>query len=223
MPVWNGQKTIAGAINSILGQTYDNWELIIVNDGSTDNTHEEVHKFTDPRIQYFIQEHAGLVFARNKGNQESRGKYCIVQDADDYSLPDRLEKVVNVFQQTDADIVIHDGYINAWDEEYSCPKRVYLHGRGDVLKNEVPGWPAYKRECWIKKPFRYETQYGYDWMMHLDWFLSGFKYEFLEEGLYEYIRYIGSASDRFERSGLRAKAFEEIKRIVKEEYGKTIL
>ena len=103
--------------------------------------------------------------------------------------------------------------------QYGCLRRSYLRGRGDVLKNQIPGWPAYRRECWIKKPFRLETQYSYDWMMHLDWFLSGFKYEFIKEGLYEYVRYAGSASDRFEKAGLRAKSFEKIKEIVKKEYG----
>lgn len=74
---------------------------------------------------------------------------------------------------------------------------------------------------WAKRPFREETKYSYDWMMHLDWTLGGFKYATLDEGLYEYIRYQGSASDRFEREGNRAEAFNIIREIVKKEYGKT--
>lgn len=222
MPCLNASKTIAGAINSILCQTYDNWELIIVNDGSTDETEEVCRRFDDGRIQYFRKEHGGVASARNFGNSKARGIYCAVQDADDYSMPNRLEQVISAFQKTDADIIIHAGYVNGWNTQYNCPERHYLKPGEDVFKNEILGWPAYKRSIWEAKPFREETRYCYDWMMHLDWYLSGYKYYFMKEALYDYIRYAGSASDRFEKSGLRAESIKKIKEIVKQEYGRNL-
>src|ERR1041384_4972436 len=113
MPAFNAGRTIAGSINSILSQTYKNWELIIVDDGSTDNTYQEICKFKDKRIFYYRQEHLGLVSARNRGNQEANGTYCIVQDADDYSLPNRLERVMAQFEgDFDWDVIVHGGYTN---------------------------------------------------------------------------------------------------------------
>lgn len=226
MPVYNGEKTIAGAVNSIKSQTYENWELIIVDDGSTDKTHEEVQRFLGRQnIKFFKRPNGGIPATRNFGNQMAKGTYCIVQDADDYSMPDRLEKVIEVFKATNADVVVHGTYINGWDDQYQCLRRIYsppLSGKQNCLKNRINGCPAYKRGVWEKRPFREETKYSYDFMMHLDWTLSGFKYETLNEGLYEYVRYAGSASDRFEKSGLRAEAFKKIKQIVKEEYDEKV-
>jgi glycosyltransferase involved in cell wall biosynthesis len=222
MPAYNAERTIAGAINSILTQTYINWELIIIDDGSLDNTKEQIARFKDKRIKVYRRLHQGLVSARNYGNQKAKCKYCIVQDADDFSLPDRLEKVMQVFSQKDADVVLHSAYVSCWNAQYQCPERRYRKAGGNVLKNEFQGWPAYKRECWVKKPFRLATQFSYDWMMHLDWYLSGFKYEFVDEALYEYVRYQGSVSDQFERSGKRAESFKKIKEIVLKEYGQIV-
>lgn len=222
MPAHNAEKTIAGAINSILTQTYENWELIIVNDGSEDKTEEVIQQFRDKRIKVLNRGHRGLVFSRNLGNKKARGSYCIVQDADDYSLPDRIEKCLRKIGGND--VIVHGAYVNALNTQYGCPERRYVSpkiGITNCLKNKINGWPMYRREVWVKKPFRMETQFSYDWMMHLDWTLSGFKYTMIDEGLYDYIRYQGSASDRFERSGQRAKAFEIIKEIVKREYGET--
>ena len=223
MPCRNSQRTIAGAINSILSQTYDNWELVIVDDGSTDNTRGEIEKFKDKRIKSFYLDHEGIAKTRNYGNQVAQGTYCIVQDSDDYSLPDRLEKVVRLLQRTKADIVTHSAYVNVWNDQYKCLERKYLKAtpvdkKKMKISQYLPGWPAYKKEVWEKRPFREETKYVYDYSMHLDWIFSGFKYEVLDEGLYEYIRYFGSASDRFEREGKRAKSMKALQEIMKKEY-----
>ena len=161
MPVLNGQRTIAGAINSILSQTYENWELIIVDDGSTDNTYQEVAKFKQSNIHFFRRSNLGISATRNFGNQMAKGTYCIVQDADDYSMPDRLEKVVKKFRSSMADVVIQGSYVNAWNEQYGCMERIYsppLLGEKNCLENRINGYPAYKRGVWLKKPFFIEAK-----------------------------------------------------------------
>lgn len=224
MPALNAEKTIAGAINSILTQTYENWELIIVDDGSTDKTKEVVERFQDERIRYFQRPHAGIPASRNFGSSKARGDYIVIQDSDDYSLPRRLEIIKRYIDAHNPDVIIAGMYINAWNNQYQCLERRYVPpkiGVENCLSNRINGVATYKKELWLKRPMREETKYSYDWMMHLDWTLSGAKYAALDEGLYEYVRYAGSASDRFEKDGKRAEAFERIHEIVEKEYGKS--
>ncbi len=92
MPVYNGEKYLKEAIESILNQTFRDFEFIIINDGSTDKTLEIIQSFADPRIRLINQENKGIICSLNKGIAESRGKYIARMDADDISLPERFEK-----------------------------------------------------------------------------------------------------------------------------------
>ena len=99
MPVYNGEKYLQEAIESILNQTFKDFEFIIINDGSTDKTLEIIKSFTDPRIKLITQENRGIIYSLNKGITESRGKYIARMDADDISLPERLEKEYRFLEQ----------------------------------------------------------------------------------------------------------------------------
>ena len=92
VPTYNRAHMISTAIESVLAQTYKNWELIIVNDGSGDNTEEVVKNYTshDSRIKYFYQEKKGRSAARNHGIEKSSGQYISFLDDDDYYLKDFL-------------------------------------------------------------------------------------------------------------------------------------
>ncbi|MDR2913853.1 MAG: glycosyltransferase family 2 protein, partial [Tannerella sp.] len=92
MPVHNCGAYIKEAIDSMLHQTMSDFEFIIVNDGSTDDSGIIVHSYADPRIRVIdFAENKGCYPARNCGMQLARGKYICVMDADDISLPKRLE------------------------------------------------------------------------------------------------------------------------------------
>ena len=99
MPVYNGEKYLREALESILNQTFKDFEFIIINDGSTDKTLETIQSFTDPRIKLITQENRGIIYSLNKGITESRGKYIARMDADDISLPERLEKEYRFLEQ----------------------------------------------------------------------------------------------------------------------------
>lgn len=94
LPVYNGELYLREAIESILGQTYTDFELIIMNDGSTDNSEQVVKAFHDSRIVYRKQTNQGLGATLNNAIRISRGEYLARQDADDYSYPDRFEKQI---------------------------------------------------------------------------------------------------------------------------------
>lgn len=94
LPVYNGVPYLAEAIASILNQTWKDFELIIINDGSTDGTGEIAQSFTDSRVRYFEQNNIGLAATLNRGIGLSRGAYIARQDADDISKPERFAKQV---------------------------------------------------------------------------------------------------------------------------------
>lgn len=108
LPVYNGDAFLADAINSILRQTHENFELIIINDGSTDKTGAIIASFRDPRIRVECQRNAGIVSALNRGLSLARGDFIARMDADDISLPDRFEKQVR-FLIENPDVVLVGG------------------------------------------------------------------------------------------------------------------
>src|ERR1700690_1943654 len=91
MPVWNGETFLREAIDSILSQTFADFELIIVDDGSTDGTAKILASYPDARLRVFRLDHAGIVVALNFGAAQARGTWIARQDADDISWPGRLE------------------------------------------------------------------------------------------------------------------------------------
>ncbi len=106
MPVYNTKEEyLREAIESILNQTYNDFEFIIVNDGSTNNAEEVILSYKYERIKYVKQENSGVAAALNKGLEKADGEYIARMDSDDISLPERFEKQVN-FLDNNCDIAI---------------------------------------------------------------------------------------------------------------------
>jgi glycosyltransferase involved in cell wall biosynthesis len=97
IPCYNHAQFLAQAIESVLAQSYSNFEIIVVDDGSTDNTEEVATRYSS--VRYVYQENAGLSSARNVGLQQSRGEFLVFLDADDRLLPHALETGVSCIQQ----------------------------------------------------------------------------------------------------------------------------
>ncbi len=99
MPVYNASRYIRQTIESVLAQTYTNWELILVNDGSTDDSAAIIASYTDPRIRYFENPaNMGIVPTRNRCAELATGKYIAVLDNDDIIYPEKLEAQVNCLE-----------------------------------------------------------------------------------------------------------------------------
>lgn len=90
--VFNKEKYIADTLKSVLAQTFTDFEIIILNDGSTDNSEAEILKFKDPRIRYFSQKNEGAAAARNAAIKKANSEYIALLDADDYWYPFYLEE-----------------------------------------------------------------------------------------------------------------------------------
>ena len=100
MPSWNTAKFIGETIQSVKNQTYTNWELLIVDDCSTDNTDEIVASFKDDRIRYFHNEkNSGAALTRNKALREAKGEWIAFLDSDDLWAPTKLEHQINFMKK----------------------------------------------------------------------------------------------------------------------------
>lgn len=110
IPTYNRESTLGRAIDSVLNQTYRNFEVIVVDDGSTDNTSRVVEKYKN-RIRYYSKLHGGVSAARNLGLEKSEGTWVSFLDSDDYWLPKKLEKQMEYLQKNpDIMIVQTDEY-----------------------------------------------------------------------------------------------------------------
>jgi glycosyltransferase involved in cell wall biosynthesis len=96
VPVYNGASYLDATLTSLLAQTYQDFELLVIDDGSTDNSVEIIKSFSDPRIRMMQQENEGLCSTLNRGIQEARGEYIARSDQDDISFPHRLDREMTV-------------------------------------------------------------------------------------------------------------------------------
>jgi glycosyltransferase involved in cell wall biosynthesis len=115
VPVYNGQRFIGKAIECVLGQAYTNWELVIVNDGSTDATEEVIsnyiNKYPNAKIKLVNQVNKGLGAARNTAIRNSDGEYIALLDVDDIWYKDKLKRVYEALScERNIDVVCHDEY-----------------------------------------------------------------------------------------------------------------
>jgi len=118
IPTYNRAHLIGRAVQSVLNQTYRDFELIIVDDGSSDDTEKATRHFEDRRIVYIRHEkNKGEAADRNTGINSAKGEYVAFQDSDDESIPERLDKQVNVFQRESPQLGVVYGSMYRIDKE----------------------------------------------------------------------------------------------------------
>lgn len=99
MPVYNNEKFVSQAVQSVLNQTISDLELIIIDDGSTDGTRNVIESFSDERIKYHYQENAGPGAGRNNGMSLSKGEFIAFIDSDDMYKPNKLERQIEFLKE----------------------------------------------------------------------------------------------------------------------------
>ncbi|MDM1545267.1 glycosyltransferase family 2 protein [Ignatzschineria indica] len=146
VPVYNKEPHIARSINSILNQTFTDFELIIVCDPSTDNSNAEVAKFTDPRIRVFHRDKPGPggYAARNLGIKEAKADWVAFLDADDEWYPEHLKSYKKVIIENPEIEMITSGWVDTASEErvssfYLANKESSLFDFKDYLKSNILG------------------------------------------------------------------------------------
>lgn len=135
MPSWNTERFIAQSIESVIRQTYENWELVIVDDCSTDNTEEVVKGFKDPRIKYFRNEkNSGAALTRNRALREAQGEWVAFLDSDDLWAPEKLEKMLGFMTEHNYAFAYHE-YVKI--DEDGKPLNIYVTGPDVVTERKM--------------------------------------------------------------------------------------
>lgn len=119
LPVYNVGKFIGKCLASIISQSYTNMEIILVNDGSTDNSVEIINEYIDKdeRIKLVNSENKGVSVARNIGLEKSQGDFIVFIDSDDYIAPDFMSYMLAIYKQTNADICLSMNNFSTKDKE----------------------------------------------------------------------------------------------------------
>ncbi len=138
IPAYNHGQFLGEAIQSVLDQTFQDWELIVVDDGSTDNTREVVASFKDPRIRYIYQENRGAAGALNTGIRHACGEYIGLLGADDAWFPEKLSLQVAQLDSLPPKVGLVYSDLELFNQERSRVTGLFLQGRqpprGNVFK-----------------------------------------------------------------------------------------
>lgn len=138
MPVYNAQETVIESLNSIINQTYQNLEIIVINDGSSDESERLVRSLTDKRITIYANDtNRGIIKTLNRGLQLARGKYIARMDADDISLPTRIEEEVKLMEQHPEVVVCGTDIELFSDTGRKLPKPFLVSGDSRELKSRL--------------------------------------------------------------------------------------
>ncbi|RZJ52364.1 MAG: glycosyltransferase, partial [Flavobacterium sp.] len=140
MPAYNAESYIKDSVRSVIDQTYSNWELIIIDDGSTDNTAAIVNELVekDSRIFYYYQENGRQGRARNNAISKSKGFYLAFLDADDLWLPEKLSIQIAEIEQKNADLVLSDSYVFQDNEVFDISKKMNIPNAVIYDQNALP-------------------------------------------------------------------------------------
>ena len=206
IPIYNSKRYLEKCLNSIVNQTFKDIEIICINDGSKDNSEKILENFalTDKRIKIINSKHRGISFARNKGIEIAKGKYCYFVDSDDWIELNTLEKLINIAENNNVDVVIHNA-LNVIEDD-SCikeAKRVqkYFDKRNkpngiydvplDINRNITctPWNKLYKMEIINKFNCKFPNGLIHEDVLFLwEYIIHCKNYYYLEDKLYYYFR-----------------------------------
>ncbi|WP_316832729.1 glycosyltransferase family A protein [Pedobacter aquatilis] len=198
MPAYNAEKFIKEAIESVVLQTYKNWELIIVDDGSTDSTAAIIKEFTNinHRIHYYYQENGKQGKARNLGIKNSHGELIAFLDADDIWVANKLEIQLNLLKENESiDLLFTQGFIIENSKCNDC--NLVIKDKWDLnnfedflLHNQIPILSVLmKKEALVKVGFfseQNEIQNAEDYHLWLKLLLTGYKFRSTAHRLFYY-------------------------------------
>lgn len=205
MPTYNRIGLLPRAIDSILNQTYDKFEFIIVDDGSNDGTKDllKTYASSDPRIKILTNEkNMGISYSRNRGTDAAKGKYIAIMDSDDYSEPTRLEKHINYLEQHDDVVALNALYYEMGKEGNGYNNWVPPH-RFDFIfhfKNYFTNIAVFRSDFVRKHNIRYNEKMisseDYDFWAQI--FMKGGKLRMLNEQLIRLRRHQSNSKEYYD-------------------------
>ena len=208
MPVYNAEKYLNETIDTIKNQSFSNWELIIVDDGSIDNSKEICTKLMndDKRIKYIFQENLGVSHTRNVALENAQGKYIVFVDSDDLIHEDYLKILINSIEKNNSDISVcnfierkisNTGKIEDITREFYLKEVMEMSEMKDYIMDFGnsgllnPLWNKIYKNQIIKEnniTFDEKVETGEDFIFNLQYFRKVKKISFIKDSLYYYIR-----------------------------------
>ena len=204
LPVYNGEGYIAEAVASILMQTFTDFELIIINDGSSDNTADILSTFlSDERVSIISRENKGLIYSLNEGINKARGKYIARMDADDYSYPNRLALQVDLMDKDELDICgghyLIIGKTDKFLGSVFLPTdlsafQLYL----SIMPPFAHGSVMFRKRFWIENELKYGSVYkeAEDFSLWQEFYFKGARFGNVNEVIFKYRDHPASFSYR---------------------------
>lgn len=223
VPVYNVEKYLTRCLESLVNQTEKDIEIIIVNDGSPDNSQEIIDQYTKKYsfIKSYIKENGGLSDARNYGLERAKGQYIMFIDSDDYIEKQMVEKMLQCAQKNKSDIVV----CNIMDEyektgtakeyfNYIPKETTNIFENKQILFNRFAAWnKLYNKNLFKSKDMRFEKGKIYeDLRLILKLYIKSEKISYVKDSLYHYIIRPGSimTSSAMEKNLDIILAFEDI-------------
>ena len=164
IPAYNARKFIQKTLDSIIQQTYTNLEIIVVDDGSNDDTAAVVmtNLNTDKRIRFFRQPNLGVAAARNLAIEHSKGEFIAPCDADDLWHPQKIEKQIQCMTVSDDNV----GLVYVWTELIDEYDQVISFGKKYDIQGNVIKPLLFNKFCWRRKYSADQTQlHRYSWQL----------------------------------------------------------
>lgn len=153
VPTYNCERYITETIGSVLAQTFENLELIVVDDGSSDHTRELVSAFGPP-VRLVTQANAGVCVARNRGIREAAGRFVCLMDHDDYWFPDKLGRQIEAMREHPECGVVYASFVLWYSDavgRFTPPANFDSMADPDGIDNEFSGWIYHQflLDCWM--------------------------------------------------------------------------
>ncbi len=215
IPAYNTAAYIAKSIESVLQQTLQNIEIIVIDDGSTDNTVQIARSFQDQRLRVLVNEiNQGTTVTTNRGIEAAQGEWVTTLDSDDWMTPNRLERLVEVAKSRTADVIVDDLYLIQDGEEqpWSTLLRESDHPISGIqiidpvffVETDIYARrslhlgitkPLFRREFLMQQGIRYDTSIkaAFDFWIDMHCLLQGALFVLLPEPYYFYRARAGSA------------------------------
>lgn len=238
VPVYNAEGYIHRCVDSLLQQTYSNFEIILVDDGSPDGSGAICDEYArkDSRVKVIHKENGGVASARQLGIDNAKGEYTIHADPDDWVEPTMLEQLCNKAKAADADMVICDFWVDCEQQNIYRTQQPTSNSADavldDLLFNRMHGalWnKLIKRDCYSKFNVSFVAGLNYceDYLVCVKLLQRGIKVAYLNKAFYHYDQIVNSNSITRNYTlkiyRQRVLFIDELKRVLNEKYSEGIL
>lgn len=221
VPVYNAERYIDKCIESIIEQTYKNIEVILIDDGSTDNSKKNIEKYMieDERLKYFYQDNSGPSVARNRGISEANGKFIIFIDSDDWIDPNMFKEMLDEMNNKKCDLVLCD-FVLETEEKSIYNKIMQEHDinvvglkkrliNGETINSQCHR--VYRKDIIVNNNLKFneKLKVGEDQIFNMEYINHINNVSYIEKGFYHYRMVSGSTCRKVHENQLMMLEYQQ--------------